>query len=396
MHDIYITGIGMVSPLGTNHDSILENLEHGSPSAGWEKVEDEEGFFFKVKDFDPKKFVHPKKLRRMDLANIYSIASAKMAMEDAGLDPKANSSCGVIVGTGFSGFSSVIKHQKRLLKDGIENLSPVNFPTTVANASSGLIAIELGLNGCNTTVTGLGTSGENALLFASLLLNKGALDKCLVIGTDELCSSLIQGYRDLRLSYKDEQNWLPYHKHKNGVTMGEGSAALLLESRDSLYSRGGKSYGKLMGIGSYQNCRNTNSFARDPEIIKESIREALSKSNLNPEDIHWVSSGANGNPSYDNVEANALCEFFNPEITKIRALTAYTGDFPSSGIMRMALGFLSASRYKVPNLTMPTELKVKGLEPFMLSPSTAKKEFAWLHQSQAPGESNVSLVFSTN
>jgi len=113
------------------------------------------------------------------------------------------------VGTGFSGLRSVVEHQKKFLRGGIRGLSPAHFPNTVYNASAGLAAIELGVAGPNSTVTGVDVSGEHAVLYGAMMLRQGMAERVLVVGVDEISQALAEGFADLGLLDEGDTPYAP-------------------------------------------------------------------------------------------------------------------------------------------------------------------------------------------
>ena len=201
---IVVPGMGLVSPLGSDINQAVERLQRGE--SGVKAVADNtySPFLANVQDYDATRYVARSKLRRMESLNHYAINAAGDALAMAGLLQKNEAGeaipledVGVLVGTGYAGIESVIKHQKCLFDDGIEMLRPVHFPTTVYNATAGMIAIEHQLKGINSTLTGLDMPGEYALLYACILLQKQPEAKILVIGADSYNDRLQQGLYSL-------------------------------------------------------------------------------------------------------------------------------------------------------------------------------------------------------
>ena len=169
---IVITGIGIVSSLGSNCDSAVDMLCNRVISAEKTKDHESDKFHGTVKDFNVVDYINPREARKMDPISCYTIAAGSQALEQARLGMEERNNCGLLVGTGFSGLRSVVEHQKKFLRDGIAMLSPFHFPNTVYNAAAGLAAIKLGITGPNSTVTGVDVSGEQAIQYGIMMLRQ--------------------------------------------------------------------------------------------------------------------------------------------------------------------------------------------------------------------------------
>lgn len=366
---IAITGIGIVSALGCDQDSALQALRDHVPGRGGAADLPSAPTAARVRDFEPGRYMPKKKVRRMDAVNCYVIASARMALEQAGLDATARRGCGIVVGTGFAGLDSVVKHQKRFTEEGITQLSPIHFPTTVYNASAGLAAIELGLSGPNATVTGVDLPAEHALLYAALLLRGGMAEQLLVVGADELVEALAMGYADLGLLAEDDGN---------GLVLGEGAAALLLEPAAAAAARGADVIGFIDGIGSAAAPGARLELAAEAaELV---IDQALGAATLGRQDIGWLSLGGNGSPRLDAAEAAACGRFAATQPTTV-TLKHYTGEFAGSGALRLALGLLCGRA---------------GFLPGPEGPQQTTPERSFLHLGLGVGGNAAAVVASPN
>jgi 3-oxoacyl-(acyl-carrier-protein) synthase len=272
----------------------------------------------------------------MDAVNTYVIAAARMALDDSALDDDQRRACGILVGTGFAGLTSVVKHQRRFMEEGIEKLSPIHFPTTVYNASAGLAAIELGLTGPNTTVTGVDVPAEYALLYAALMLRGGMASHLVLVGADELGEALMQGFADLGLLAGDPG--------AAGFVPGEGAGALVLELEETARARGAGVLGTVEGIGAGSAASKPFDYA--PGAAHAVVEQALRQADLGREAIAWFSVGRNGSPSLTRAEASAFEGLIDDR--PVAALKHFTGEFAGSGMLRLVLGLSCARAGFVP------------------------------------------------
>lgn len=386
-HDpIVITGFGLVSALGSDIPKAVASIRDKQTGVVACDNLDPAGFYAMVSGFQAQDYVPKKKVRRMDPVNCYAIASARMALDNAGLERQCYRDCGVILGTGFSGFKSVVNHQRKLIETGIAQLTPIHFPTTVYNASAGLVAIELGLKGVNSTVTGLHVSGEYALFYAWLLLKKKMSSHIVAIGADELSEPLLKGFNDLGLLFGDGiQPAKTFSGNEQGIIPGEGAGAFVLESLSSAQGRNANILGVIEGFGVYNEADSMFAYTTNPRPAARSIENALRQSHRDAEEIAWVSSSANGIRNIYRCEREAIRSVFQSRPTV--ALSSYIGGYASSGIARMGLALSSMNEGLIPQ------------DPHLDEPSPhqlpAGAQGLFVHTGSDVGGSSIAAVVST-
>jgi 3-oxoacyl-[acyl-carrier-protein] synthase II len=387
-----VTGLGVVSALGCTVADAVAAVRDGASGVRPPEGLDGQPWAAQVRDFDPGLYMPKKKVRRMDPVNTYVIAAARMALEAAGLAPDAVRDSGLVVGTGFAGLTSVVKHQQRFLEDGIAQLSPIHFPTTVYNASAGLAAIELQLGGPNTTVTGLDLPAEHALLYAELLLRRGMAPQLVLVGADELGPALLQGLTDLGLIARDpERPGAPFAAGSDGYVPGEGAAALVLELEDVAQARGAPALATVDGIGLGGGGRQSHTYDPSGEASARAVDGALERAGIGLEAIGWISAGGNGHPALDRAEAAALARRFDPGRHSAAAIKAYTGEFAGSGALRLALALACARAGFVP--APPADLPAPAaLAPYMEHRPERPEATPFLHHGLGIGGTAVAVV----
>lgn len=390
---VVISSLGIVSPLGSDMDAALEKIRSGETGIKSDhSLTDDEIPLATVEGFNATDYIAKNKARRMDKVNCYAIGAAHRALENAKLTDQQRSRCGVVVGTGFSGFNSVVNHQSRLLKDGIEKLTPIHFPTTVYNATAGLVAIELGLRGANTTVTGLDVSGEYALLYAYLLIKRKVFSHILVIASDELTNHLVHGFNSLGfISTSTDNISRPYAVKRDGMVMGEGATAFLLELNSSAQERGAEVLAEVSGIGSYTVSDSVFGHTNNSDGITQSVEQVLQKTARSAQQVSWVSSTANASKLLDAVEIKAIKKLFNPAHTAVSAFKDYIGDFSSSGLMRMALSMSCLKQGFVPTARNSIEVE-EGIRDYLVSDKPASCPDHVLHVSNGIGGNGIAVM----
>jgi len=388
---IVITGIGIVSSLGSNCDSAVDMLCNRVISAEKTKDHESDKFHGTVKDFNVVDYINPREARKMDPISCYTIAAGSQALEQARLGMEERNNCGLLVGTGFSGLRSVVEHQKKFLRDGIAMLSPFHFPNTVYNAAAGLAAIKLGITGPNSTVTGVDVSGEQAIQYGIMMLRQGMVEQVLVIGVDELSAALIKGFSDMRLlSQSDDTPACPFSRSRSGFNLSEGCAALLIETATSARKRSVKPLAEIEGVGMSAAAADSYKFDNTGYYAQISIKQALEKAEQTMSAIEWISSSANGSRALDAAEMNLWPSLLTESSAKITAIKAYTGEFAGSGVLRIALGISSLLQSVVPVMD-PDKDYDDSIRPY-LNFDMSGKVLRFLHLGSGIGGSQIAMV----
>lgn len=344
---IVVTGMGMVSPLGSNINHALDYLERGQ--SGVKPIEGNPYCYYGalVNHYEATQYVPKKLLRRMERVNHFALNAAGDALAMAHIhDSDLLEETGVVLGTGYAGIESVVKHQKSLHDDGIKMLRPIHFPTTVYNATAGFISIQFKTKGINTTLTGLDMPAEYSLLYACMILQRQPDAKVVVIGADSCTEHLQQGI--YRLGFLSRQSTEPvpcaFEKTNDGIIMGEGAGAIVVETEHSAKSRGVPVIAELKGIFQHSSAIAPFDYDTEPNAALNAIHQLCTSLNADPNSYDLLTLSANGSPALNRLE-QAMLESLNISDVPCRALSDYLGTFPGAGILRMILS-ISALKSK--------------------------------------------------
>ncbi|MBM4243708.1 MAG: hypothetical protein FJ148_07830 [Deltaproteobacteria bacterium] len=257
---IVITGIGLVTPLGTGADAVWHAWTNGD--CGFRALEAGDSRLAQgidpsdlpaveraafVRDFVPREHVRHGLLRRMDWVSRMLVAAARQAYRDAGCeapDESERERAAIVVGSQFGNQRETARYTRRVLDAGIGAGSPMLFPNLVINAAAGYAAIELGFSGPNLTVSEHEASGEAAFVAALDLLLSGACDLAIVGGVDEFGEVYLQALAERRLLHPSVGwNKALTQRGAGWLIPAEGAAALVLERADRARRRGARVYG---------------------------------------------------------------------------------------------------------------------------------------------------------
>jgi 3-oxoacyl-[acyl-carrier-protein] synthase II len=388
---ICITGVGVISSIGIGKEEFLSSLKKGK-SGLQEIVTFETGFSRSkkagiVSSFNPKDFIAPGKIRRLDRASQFAIAASKLALADAGFSvTQENASrVGIVLGSGFCGLSSSEEFHRGQVLKGFLDLNPMLFPNTVPNAAASNASIELGIQGVNCTLVQSFCTAEAAMIFACDQLRRGRADFILTGGVDELSEYLFRGFSELRLLATDQGHGemsRPYDQRRNGLVLGEGAGILTFETEEHAHSRGKTGYGYIRGdslVGRSPQGDGT-------EDLKRSIQKAIeSKAPLT---IDCISGAGNSSGLLDSLEAKGVKgalpdQYASVSISSIKSMT---GEAIASGGIRMVANVLSIENqfipptlnYLIPDpncdlsyvVNQPVEREIKTLLHLGLSPES--------------------------
>ncbi|MCW2246277.1 3-oxoacyl-[acyl-carrier-protein] synthase II [Azospirillum fermentarium] len=329
MRRVVVTGLGLVTPLGVGHKrnwDRLINAESGigsitrfdvsdlpSKVAGQVPRGDGEGLF------NPDTHVPPKDQRKMDEFIIYAIAAANEAIADSGWVPATDEDrerTGVMIGSGIGGLAGIAEGAVTLHEKGPRRVSPFFIPACLINEASGHVSINYGFKGPNHAVVTACSTGAHAIGDAARLIMLDDADVMVCGGAEgAICRLGIAGFaamRALSTGYNDtpDRASRPYDKGRDGFVMGEGSGILVLEELEHAKKRGAHIYAEVIGYGLSGDAYHLAAPAEDGNGGFRSMRGALKRAGLNPEDIGYINAHGTSTPLGDEIELGAVRRLF--------------------------------------------------------------------------------------
>ena len=335
MKRVVVTGMGAITPVGNDVDTMWESLKNGrsgitlvtryDPSLTKAKVVAE------VKNFDPTEYIEKRDCRRMDLYTQYAMAAAAQAVADSGIEEKvAPERFGVYVGSGVGGIDTFYEQCKNMFND--KNISPFFIPMMISNIAAGNIAIKYKAQGpCLPVVTACSTS-THAIGEAFRLIKFGYADAVIAGGAEAALHPLaIRGFtscKALTMSEDPAQASIPFDKRRNGFVLGEGAGMLILEEYEHAVSRGAKIYAEICGYGN--TCDAHHVTAPDPEAagaarcVQQALDEAAFDGNGS---TLYINAHGTSTPMNDVTETKAFKKVLGEEAyrTHISSTKSMTG-----------------------------------------------------------------------
>jgi len=358
---VVITGMGMVTPLGVGKEEFGRRLFAGECAIDTIKSFDTATFpshlGAEVTNFAPRDFISVKNLRRMDKIALMTAASARMALDDAGIKITEGNRdrTGIILGTAFGATDVTLQFASTLLTDGPALVNPILVPNTVMNAPAGHTSIELGFRGINTTVTHFAVSAETAIAYAAAEIRRGTSDFILTGGVDILSKfyyEVLTRFHALSPQNGGQEACRPFDKDRNGAIAGEGCGIICLESLQSAIARGHKPYCEITGEGIGSSPTTPTGWPENTDVIKRTLHRSMKNAGISAASIQAVSAAAHGSKILDALEAQAYAEIFadsekNPLITSLKG--AIGESFSGGGIRACALA-LSLEKNILPSV----------------------------------------------
>ena len=313
MRRVVITGMGAVSPVGNNVETMWDSLVSGKSGIGivtrYDPALTKAKVAAEVKDFDPTQYIEKRDLRKTDLYCQYAVAAAVQAVEDSGIkdniDPER---FGVYVGSGVGGITTFYEQCENMFND--KNISPFFIPMMIGNIASGTIAIRFNAKGpCLPVVTACSTS-THAIGEAFRAVKYGYADAVIAGGAEAAIHPLsIKGFtscKALTMSDDPENASVPFDKRRNGFVMGEGSGILVLEEYEHAVNRGATIYGEICGYGN--TCDAHHVTAPDPEATgaAKCITLALEEAGFTGDEELYINAHGTSTPMNDSTETRAF------------------------------------------------------------------------------------------
>jgi len=326
---VAVTGLGMVTPLGTGVEKNWQAACSGTSGIGpitrFDPADFSSQIAGEVKDFRPEDFLEKQQIRRFDLFIHYAMASTRMAMEDSGLkiDAKNAHRIGCVTGSGLGGLGMLEDYHKILLERGPRKISPFFIPGMIANMAPGQIAIEFGAKGPNQSIVTACAASSHAVGEAFRFIREGISDAVITGGSEATVTPLaLGGFCSMRaLSTRNdepEKASRPFDLDRDGFVMSEGAGVLILEELEHALERGADIHAEVAGYGVTGDAYHVS--APDPEGggAINCMRMALDYAGLMPEDLDYINAHGTSTKLNDLSENKAIKAVFGEHAYKLR------------------------------------------------------------------------------
>ena len=315
---VVITGLGLVSPVGSTVNKAWDNIKNGV--SGIRKINSFDASSFSVQiagsviDFNAEDFITPKDQKKMDTFIHYGIGASAMAIKDAGLEinDQNRDRIGISIGSGIGGLPYIEKNYGNFLEKGPRKISPYFVPSSIINMVSGNLSIMYGITGPNMSLVSACATGTHSIGDAARLIKHGYVD-CMIAGGAEMatCPLGIGGFASAKAlcstnNDDPESASKPWDINRNGFVLGDGAGIMVLEDYETAKKRGAEIYCELVGFGMNSDAHHMTQPADGGVGAAKCMKQALKEASLNQNDIDYINAHGTSTPAGDKAETDAI------------------------------------------------------------------------------------------
>jgi 3-oxoacyl-[acyl-carrier-protein] synthase II len=314
---VFVTGVGVVAPMGNSAPVFWENLIAGQSGAGPITRFDASAygtrFACEVKDFSTDGVIDRKDAKRMDRFVQFAVVASAEAIRNAGIDLETihRERAGVVIGSGIGGMETFEAQHTALLERGPGRVSPFFIPMMISDMAAGQVSIQFGLKGPNFGTVSACASGAHALGEALRLIRAGDADLIVSGGTEASITPMaLAGFGNARtLSTRNDDPTKasrPFDQDRDGFVIGEGAGVVVLESEDHARRRNAPLLCELAGYGASGDAYHMTAPCVDGDGAARAMTRALEDARTRPEDVHYINAHGTATPTGDPIEVLAV------------------------------------------------------------------------------------------
>lgn len=367
---IVVTGIGVVTPIGSGREAFWSALTAGVSGGGTISAFDASPYATQIaaecRDFDPMAYMHRKLAGRMGRNSQMAVAAAMQAVQDAGLDLAVMDTArvGCCVGAAAGDFNTLEENHVEFLDRGAKAISPFCVPKVIPNMPAGNVAIALGIHGPNFAALSACATGAHSIGMALLLLRAGQADVMLAGGVESTITPFVlNGYVAMgALSKRNDapaRASRPFDKTRDGFVMGEGAGVLVLETLEHARARGAEPIAEVAGFGATAD--GFGLAQPDPEAAwtAKAMELALRDAGMSASDVQYINAHGTSTPANDRSETKAILKVFGdapPLVSSNKSMIGHT--LGAAGAIEAAATALTVKHDLVPptiNFEVPDE-----------------------------------------
>lgn len=365
--EAYITGIGLVTPIGVGRKEFWNALLANESGVGPITLFDPDGFVTTIAaecvDFEPMDFMDRKTIQRTDRFTQFALASTIMALEDARayeLLEKNPERVGIVLGTAFGGMMGLDQTQRTIDQKGPDRVNPFAIPKIMYNAGAACIGITLGVRG-PSVAPGLACScGTDAMGTGLDLISRGDADMVICGGAEAVITPVIMaGFMTMRALSQSNNDpagaCRPYDRDHSGFVMGEGGAVVILESAESVERRGLEPYAKITGIGRTTDAQHLTQPNSEGVGILRAMQLALHCAGLESQQVDYINPHGTGTVAGDGPESWAM-HSVNPRVRVSATKSTLGHSLGACGSIETVICALAIKEQTIPPMRNLSEL----------------------------------------
>ncbi|MEO4015029.1 beta-ketoacyl-ACP synthase II [Pseudomonas rossensis] len=345
---VVVTGMGLVSPLGSGVEAVWSRLLAGR--SGLRNLPDEVVADLPAKvggavptladdpeaGFDPDRAAPPKEQKKMDRFIMFAMEAARQALEQAGwqaADANAQERTATIIGSGVGGFGAIADAVRTTDSRGPRRLSPFTIPSFLVNLAAGHVSIQHGFKGPLGAPVTACAAGVQAIGDAARLIRCGEADIAVCGGAEAAIDRVsLAGFaaaRALSSGYNDtpERASRPFDSDRDGFVMGEGAGLLVIESLEHALARGAQPLAELVGYGTSADAYHLTAGPEDGSGARRAMSLALAQAGISPAQVQHLNAHATSTPVGDLGELAAIKALFGTDnkiaVTSTKSATGH-------------------------------------------------------------------------
>ena len=328
MSRVVVTGIGVVTPIGGDLETVWSNLVEGRSGVGRITRFDTSTFptriAAEVHGFDPLDHMDRKTARHTSRYCQLAVAAARLALLHADLDPTGLDAgeVGAVICTGVGGLDEIERNHQAMAERGIRGLSPFAIPMMATDSAAGLVAMQTGAVGPNYGVVSACASSAHGIGEAAALIARGEATAMLAGGAEACITPLATGmfWRIRAMSERNdepERACRPWDLERDGFVMGEGAAVLVLEALDFALGRGATPLAEVAACGATADGHHVT--APHPEGLgaERAMRQGLARAGISPEKVQYVNAHGTSTRLGDLAETRAIRRVFGEHAPRL-------------------------------------------------------------------------------
>ena len=324
---VVVTGLGLVTPLGTGVEKTWKALCAGESGIRRITKFDPTGYDAQiageVRDFDPAHFIGKKEIKKMDTFIHYAVGAAQLAVDDAGfkVTPEEATKVGVYIGSGIGGLGSIEHYHNVLKEKGPGRVSPFFIPMTIINLASGQVAIRIGAKGPNSSAVTACATGNHCIGDAFRLIQRGDADVMVAGGAEAAVTPLgVAGFAAAKaLSFRNDEPTKasrPFDRDRDGFVLGEGAGVVVVEELEHARRRGARMYAELTGYGMNSDAYHITAPPEEGEGAVRCMELALKDAGIDKDQIGYINAHGTSTMA-DAVETRAIKKVFGDQAFRI-------------------------------------------------------------------------------
>jgi len=360
---VVVTGIGLVTPLGTGTDATWDGLVNGRSGIDtitrFDASAHSSRIAAEVKDFNPEDYFEAKQAKNLDHFVQYALAAAEMAVQQSGLTVATDEEAeriGVITGCGMGGLPTIEHYHQVCMEKGPRRITPFLIPRIIPNMPSGHISMRFNAKGPNLALSTACAAGTHAVGEAYRSIMYGDCDIAITGGAESVISPLaVGGFASMKaLSTRNDDPHAasrPFDRDRDGFVIAEGSGMLVLEELEHALRRGAPIFAEMAGYGQTSDAYHVAAPPENGEGGARCMKRALRDAGMNPEDIDYINAHGTSTPLNDRCETAAIKTVFKDHAYKlsISSTKSMTGHMlGGAGGIEAAFTALTLSRGVIP------------------------------------------------